>query len=109
VFEAVNELNDKNLGAVLIVNDGHLLQGILTDGDVRRFMLLNQKIDLLELGKVMTAAPVTINSGLMAADALSIMQRHEVTVLPVIDDTNRLLGILHLHELLGKGEFRFLI
>ncbi len=109
VPEAVSELNDKNLGAVLIVNDAHQLQGIITDGDVRRFVLLSQKIDQLVLDHVMTTEPVTINSGLMAADALSIMQRHEVTVLPVVDDTNRLQGILHLHELLGKGEFRFLI
>ena len=107
--EAVEELNDKNIGAVLIVNNEHLLQGIITDGDVRRFVLLNKGIDQLELGNVMTMAPVTINSGLLAADALSIMQRHEVTTLPVVDDMNRLQGILHLHELLGKGEFRFLI
>jgi arabinose-5-phosphate isomerase len=109
VSEAVEELNDKNLGAVLIVNNEHVLQGIITDGDVRRFVLLKKGIDQLELGNVMTVAPVTINSGLLAADALSIMQRHEVTTLPVVDDTNRLQGLLHLHELLGKGEFRFLI
>lgn len=109
VSEAVAMLNEKNLGAVLIVNDAYRLKGILTDGDVRRFVLLGKDIDELELGKVMTLAPLTINSGLMAADALSIMQRHEITVLPVVDKENRLLGILHLHELLGKGEFRFLI
>lgn len=107
--EAVVELNEKNLGAVLIVNDEHLLQGIITDGDIRRFVLLNKSIDQLELHNVMTVSPRTINSGLLAADALSIMQHHEVTALPVVDDTNRLQGMLHLHELLGKGEFRFLI
>jgi len=109
VSDAVTELNEKNLGAVLIVNDEHLLLGIITDGDVRRFVLLNKGINQMELGNVMTVAPLTINSGLLAADALSIMQHHEVTALPVVDDANRLQGILHLHELLGKGEFRFLI
>ena len=63
----------------------------------------------LELDSVMTIDPVTINSNLLAADALSIMQRLEITVLPIVDDMNRLEGMLHLHELLGKGEFRFLI
>jgi len=109
VTEAITELNAKNLGAVLIVNDENLLQGIITDGDVRRIILRSMGINQLDLASVMTKEPLTINSSLMAADALSIMQRHEVTVLPVVNDENRLLGILHLHELLGKGEFRFLI
>jgi arabinose-5-phosphate isomerase len=109
VSEAIAELNDKNLGAVLIVHNDQRLYGIITDGDVRRLVLRNKDIDRLELADVMTVAPVTIMSGLLAADALSIMQRHEVTVLPVVDDANRLRGLLHLHELLGKGEFRFLI
>jgi arabinose-5-phosphate isomerase len=109
VSEAITELNDKNLGAVLIVHNDQRLYGIITDGDVRRLVLRNKDIDRLELADVMTVEPVTIMSGLLAADALSIMQRHEVTVLPVVDDANRLRGLLHLHELLGKGEFRFLI
>lgn len=109
VSEAVAELNDKNLGAVLVVNDEGLLQGIITDGDVRRLVLRNTGIDTLDLGNVMTTEPLTISGGLLAADALSIMQRHEITVLPVVDEIKRLQGILHLHELLGKGEFRFLI
>lgn len=109
VSEAVAELNNKNLGAVLIVSSDQLLQGIITDGDVRRFILGDKNMDDLELGNVMTRDPVTINSSLLAADALSIMQRYEITVLPVVDDLNRLEGMLHLHELLGKGEFRFLI
>ena len=57
----------------------------------------------------MTSNPVAINGTLMAADALSLMQRHEITVLAVVGAQGRLLGILHLHDLLGKGEFRFLI
>jgi arabinose-5-phosphate isomerase len=109
VSEAVAELNEKNLGAVLIVDTDTILRGIITDGDVRRFVLRNETIGQHELGSVMTTDPLTIKRGLLAADALSIMQRHEVTVLPVVDDENRLQGILHLHELLGKGEFRFLI
>ncbi len=107
--DAVAELNDKNLGAVLIVNNDNLLRGIVTDGDVRRIILGNKGLEDLELSNVMTTNPVTIKSDLLAADALSVMQRHEITVLPVVDDMGRLQGILHLHELLGKGEFRFLI
>jgi arabinose-5-phosphate isomerase len=61
------------------------------------------------LAKAMKRNPVAISSALMAADALSIMQQHEITVLAVVDELGRLEGILHLHDLLGKGEFRFMI
>jgi arabinose-5-phosphate isomerase len=58
---------------------------------------------------MMTPQPVTISGELMAADALSLMQSKDITVLAVVDTENRVEGILHLHDLLGKGEFRFLI
>lgn len=106
---AVNELNEKNLGAVLVVNGHYQLKGIVTDGDLRRLVTSGISMTGLPLDRVMTERPKTIGSDLMAADALSIMQRHEVTVLPVIEENGKLQGILHLHDLLGKGEFRFLI
>lgn len=109
LINAIQALNDKSLGAVIIVNEEQRVTGILTDGDLRRLVMNKEKIEDLELDKVVTLNPVTINSGLLAADALSIMQRHEITILPVTDDTKRLQGVLHLHDLLGKGEFRFLI
>lgn len=108
--EAVRELNDKNLGAVLVINGDHEIKGIITDGDLRRIVTGKKTLNDLSLEDVMTVQPKNISSTIMAADALSIMQRHEVTVLPVvIAENKRLEGILHLHDLLGKGEFRFLI
>jgi arabinose-5-phosphate isomerase len=107
--QAIKELNEKNLGAVLIVDSSRRLKGIVTDGDLRRLVLQERDFSSLALARVMTPAPISIGPELMAADALSIMQRHEVTVLPVVDDGSILRGILHLHDLLGKGEFRFLI
>jgi arabinose-5-phosphate isomerase len=107
--QAIAELNEKSLGAVLIVDSTQQLVGIVTDGDLRRLVLQERDFASLELTRVMTRAPISITPELMAADALSIMQRHEVMVLPVVDPTRKLRGILHLHDLLGKGEFRFLI
>lgn len=107
--QAIAELNEKSLGAVLIVDSRQQLMGIVTDGDLRRLVLQERDFTALELSRVMTPAPISINPELMAADALSIMQRHEVMVLPVVDAEQKLMGILHLHDLLGKGEFRFLI
>ncbi len=107
--QAIEVLNAKNIGAVLIMADEETLAGILTDGDVRRLVSQGQNLDSITLAAVMTAAPKTITEGLLAADAVSIMQRHEITILPVTDATGRLRGVLHLQDLLGKGEFRFLV
>jgi len=106
---AIAELNAKNLGAVLIM-DGEKIAGILTDGDLRR--LISEKsgnLTGLTLAETMTASPKAIGMELLAADALSIMQRHEITFLPVTGQHGELAGVLHLQDLLGKGEFRFLV
>lgn len=107
--QAIAELNEKSLGAVMIVDSAQHLVGIVTDGDLRRLVLQERDFTALKLTRVMTTAPISITPELMAADALSIMQHHEVMVLPVVDADLKLQGILHLHDLLGKGEFRFLI
>ena len=106
---AVIELNDKNFGAVIVTGSGNRVEGIVTDGDVRRYVASNIDPQQTSVAEVMTSNPITIPHDVLAVDALSVMQRHEVTVLPVADDDGRMLGILHLHDLLGKGEFRFLI
>jgi len=106
---AIAELNRKNLGAVFITDATGKLQGIITDGDIRRMLSSGKSMQEIEVNAGMTPNPVAISSSLMAADALSVMQQHEITVLAVVDATGILEGMLHLHDLLGKGEFRFLI
>lgn len=107
--EAVTVLNEKSLGAVIVTDSEDMVTGILTDGDLRRLIMRKEKIEEMVLDEVVTHNPVTIDSGLLAADALSIMQKYEITILPVTDGRKKLQGVLHLHDLLGKGEFRFLI
>ncbi len=106
---AVEVMNEKNLGVVIIIDDHYRLAGIITDGDVRRLVSKQVQVDSLKAAEVMNPAPKTIEPDLLAADALSSMQRHEITVLAVTDNSGRLAGILHLHDLLGKGEFRFML
>jgi arabinose-5-phosphate isomerase len=114
--DAVAELNSKNIGAVLVVTASNALRGIITDGDLRRYLFADRCLkDTADSGNkkkisgVMSENPVTITPDLMAADALSLMQSKDITVLAVVDDAEKVRGILHLQDLLGKGEFRFLI
>jgi arabinose-5-phosphate isomerase len=107
--QAVTILNAKNLGAVLIVDGEQRVAGIITDGDIRRMVAKAVNLDTQRVADHMTPAPKTIDRELLAADALSIMQEHEITILAVTDTQGHLAGILHLHDLLGKGEFRFMV
>lgn len=108
-IQAVAVLNSKNLGAVLIVDMNNALLGIITDGDVRRAVAEGTDLASILVDHFMTENPVAIDGGIQAVDALSIMQQHEITILPIVGENKELLGILHLHDLLGKGEFRFLV
>lgn len=106
--EAIFELNEKSFGAVIVAGENQTVKGIVTDGDVRRFVASGLDLGATPVRETMTPEPKTISMDKQAVDALSIMQHHEVTVLPVVDESQRMIGILHLHDLLGKGEFRFL-
>ena len=109
-IKAVEELNEKNKGAVLVIADDDSVLGIVTDGDIRRIvMMAGNDLGQLTTAELMTKNPICINGNHMAADALSIMQQHEITALPITDEDGRMEGMLHLHDLLGKGEFRFLV
>ena len=106
---ALAELNAKSLGAVFVLGAGERLVGIVTDGDIRRALSSGRDFAALTLAEVMTLSPLSITDDLLAVDALSLMQGREVTVLPVLDREGRFQGMVHLHDLLGKGEFRFLV
>jgi arabinose-5-phosphate isomerase len=107
--QAIKILNEKNLGAIIVVDEQLHIVGIVTDGDVRRHIMKGTQFASSTVAELMTVSPIHIDQDMLAADALSIMQRYEITVLPIVDNDVRLLGVLHLHNLLGKGEFRFLL
>lgn len=109
LIDAIRILNNRNIGAVLVLDEKNHSIGILTDGDIRRLVVKLSDLGGKSVRETMTPSPKTIQENLLAADALSIMQLHEVTILPVVNEQNEVTGILHLHDLLGKGEFRVLI
>jgi arabinose-5-phosphate isomerase len=108
-LSAVQVLNEKNRGAVLVVDHENKVIGIVTDGDVRRIFVSSQAISDLLAADLMTEKPITTDGNQLAVDVLSVMQKHEITALPIVDSEQKLLGLIHLHNLLGKGEFRFLV
>jgi len=108
ISEALLEIERKDLGTTLIVSEpDHRLLGIFTDGDLRRLIQRKSAIQGLPIQQVMTTDPKSIRPEILASEALEIMEQFLITVLPIVDDLNKVLGILHLHDLLGRGDFKF--
>jgi arabinose-5-phosphate isomerase len=97
--EAVQEMTAKGLGMTCVLDGNGKLAGILTDGDLRRRMLKNDKPLSGSVADAMTQKPVTILPGALAADALRILEDRKITSLAVVDATGRLAGVLQIHDL----------
>jgi len=104
--EALDVINTMNLGATLVLDASDRLTGIITDGDVRRAIAQKDTIWTLPVESVMTPEPKSIMAETPAYDALRLMEAKEITVLPIVSADGSVCGILHLHDILGKGEFR---
>jgi len=104
---ALEILDNQRMGVVLIAKPDHSLSGIITDGDVRRMLV--KKIDVFKktVDEQMIENPKSIDENAPLYDALTIMEAHQITVLPVIDIEKKIAGVLHLHDILGKGAIKF--
>jgi len=105
VSEALIEVTDKKLGMTCVVDNHGRLTGVYTDGDVRRTLNRQCDINTTQIKEVMTKNCRTITKGMLAAEAISIMQKHSITSLVIVDDENRPYAVLHLHDLLKAGVF----
>ena len=101
--EALVEMSRKGLGMTAIVDAQGKLAGVFTDGDLRR--TIDHKIDLHDavVRDVMTAGCKTVHPGMLAAEALQIMDSTKINALPVVNDGNELVGALNMHDLLRAG------
>ena len=106
VREALFVITAKGVGATAVIDEAGILLGLITDGDIRRGFargndFLDQKVE-----EFMTQKPRTITPDELAAAALRRMETNQptpITVLPVIDDAMRSVGMLHITDLLRRG------
>ena len=106
VQDALFVITDKGLGAVSVVDENGIMQGVLTDGDIRRG--LSKGVDFLQrpVRELMTANPKTITQDKLAAQALHLMESNKpkpITVLPVLDENRKVIGLLHMTDLVRQG------
>jgi arabinose-5-phosphate isomerase len=102
--DTLHEMTSKRLGATGVVDARGDLVGIVTDGDLRRALSREKRLDCLVAEDLMTRNPKTIDGGALAARAVAEMERHNITSLFVLEaDSKRPAGIVHLHDLLKAG------
>lgn len=105
--KAIAEIDRVGLGVVLITTDDNRLAGIITDGDLRRCIASKKPVTDLAIRDIMTRRPQTLGPDVPAYDALNLLEKFEITVLPITRPDGCIQGVLHLHDILGKGEFKF--
>ena len=101
--DVIKLISDKKLGMAMIVNSEGKLSGVLTDGDIRRILIRYENIRPLIAKDVMSINPKRILSGEYAAAALHLMEKYSITVLAVVDDNDKPIGVIHIHDILKAG------
>jgi arabinose-5-phosphate isomerase len=105
VAEGLLEVTSKGLGMTAIVDDSMRVLGVFTDGDLRRALDRAADLRATRMDQVMTAAPKSVLPSTLAAEAVHLMETHRITSLIVLDETGKLVGVLHVHDLLRAGVF----
>ena len=102
--DLIKLISEHKLGMAIITDDAGRLSGILTDGDIRRVVVkYSSDITHLKAKEVMTINPKTVAQQDFAASALHLMEKYSITALAVVDDDNKPIVVVHIHDLWKAG------
>jgi arabinose-5-phosphate isomerase len=90
-------------GICMVADGAHQLQGVVTTGDLSRLMEKEQDIFPIPVARVMTKSPKTVQVDDLGSAAVHLMETHGVVALPVLDPSQRIVGVVHLHDLMRAG------
>ncbi len=96
-------ISDYKLGMAMILDEKGMLSGVLTDGDIRRTLLKYSDTSSLLIRDVMTQNPKRISPDAYGASALNLMEKYSITALAVVDEDQKPVGVVHIHDLLKAG------
>jgi arabinose-5-phosphate isomerase len=103
IKDVIFEITSKRLGTTTVVNNKGVLQGVITDGDLRRLLERTLEIKNLKAKDIMTANPKVMRDHYLASFALQTMENFKITTLIIVDEENKPVGIIHLHDLVNLG------
>ncbi|MEE2023893.1 MULTISPECIES: KpsF/GutQ family sugar-phosphate isomerase [Alkalimonas] len=100
---ALLEMSTKGLGMTAVVDDAGIMQGIFTDGDLRR--ILDQRFDIHDtsIAAVMTPNCITAKPQMLAAEALKLMEQRKINGLVIVNQQQQPIGAMNMHDLLKAG------
>ncbi len=101
--KVVEIITEHKLGMAMILSPSGELSGVLTDGDIRRTLMKFGDTSNLIIKDVMTVNPKRITANSYGASALNLMEKYSITALAVVDESNRPIGVIHIHDLLKAG------
>ncbi|MBQ4133129.1 MAG: KpsF/GutQ family sugar-phosphate isomerase [Desulfovibrionaceae bacterium] len=105
--EALNILDQGRLGAVILTDSEGKLSGIITDGDVRRAVCRGELHPAEPVSAMMIRNPRHGFEQQSVGELIDLMEQKQITVLPIVNQALEPIGIVHLHDILGKGSLRF--
>jgi arabinose-5-phosphate isomerase len=97
--EVIHEMSSKRLGITCVVDTRGRLEGVVTDGDLRRHMSPGSNLLERRASDVMSPRPVTIGREMLAVEALRLMEQRKITAVVVVADDGTAEGVVHLHDL----------
>lgn len=103
IKQAVIEMTSKKLACTTVVDDSGRLAGFFTDGDLRRYLFEGNADLEVPISTVMTRNPRTVNPAMMAVKALEILRQYKIIELPVVDENQMPIGLIHLHDITRAG------
>ncbi len=105
MHDVIYEMSKKGFGIAAVIDGERRLQGVVSDGDLRRLLQHDEQVMKKTARDSMKRDPVTIASNELASAALQIMEQRKITSLFIVDDTRRVEGIIHIHDLWGLELF----
>ena len=103
ISEALLEVTDKGLGIAVVIDNSKRLKGVFTDGDLRRCLQTKLDIHKTKISSVMSTNVKTIRDSSLAIKATEVMQENKIYVLVVINQKNKPVGVLRMHDLMQSG------
>ena len=102
---AIKILSNKKLGVLIVQNKQKKTIGIITDGQIRRYNEKKQNLNEMNVAKIMTKSPISIDKQSLAVKALALMNEKKITLLCVHDkkNKNKTIGVLHIHNILQSN------
>ena len=100
--EVILTISKNRLGATSVIDEANHVEGIITDGDIRRMLEQHNSIQQLTAADIYHKSPITIGAEALAVEALALMQEKDISQI-IVTDNNEYLGMIHMHDLMREG------